>query len=941
MNELEINRLFQKARIVSGAIVFAIGLIASIGWIVGLPELNRISPKFIPMAQDTGLSFILIGIMLLYYRRSNDSLSTRTGAILLTGMLSGYGLLKVLGYLTGADWTFSNVLLPTTEHLGTYALNRMSPIAGALFFISGAAILAMQITKREGRVHYFAGWIGAGVFGVGSLMTYGYVLGAPFLYNGKIIPLSFLTSIAFCFLGIGLIAVSGPESILKPFLGQSTKSRILRLIVPLVVLTCFAQQTFHELSSATELNRTVVLVLTPLAAALIAALTGGRLAEHLSNRLNAANQLLEESEEKYRTAIEHSHDMFWTLDLGGKFLFANKRCAEVTGYEVSEWIGRSFVDILSPKDLPRVHTIFLKVLGGEPQQYEVEAIRADRSNFYLEIASVPEFRHGKVIGVASFGRDITERKEVEFALSKSEALLRESQSVAGIGSYDLDIQTGYWTSSVVLDEIMGIDSHFQRTVEGWVSLIHPDWRETMVVYFQTEVIGKQQRFNKDYKLVRPSDGKECWVHGLGALVFDEQGKPIRMIGTIQDITEQKKAEAERENLESKLRQARKMETIGTLAGGVAHDFNNILTPILVYSDMAALELGEDHPLRSDLEQIIAGANRAKDLVKQILTFSRQMDNEQIPVALSPIVKEVLKLFQVSLPPNIKVVTNIKTEGTEVRGDPSQIHQVLLNLCTNAHHAMRKGGGTLNVSLENVTLSDNEARNIPPLSKGEYVRLTVSDSGCGMNETTRERIFEPFFTTKPVDEGTGLGLSVVHGIVKSHDGAIAVKSEVNIGTTFDIYFPKLRTSPSVSGQESKSIRGGNERVLVVDDDPSVADVIKGALERYLGYQVTVCTSSLEALELVRHQPHRFDLLLTDQKMPTLTGVQLAQEVSKICNSMPVILMTGYSEIADEAKCKELGISGFLMKPPDTSELARVVRKALDASQLENPASKIDA
>ncbi len=933
MNELETNRLFRQAQAVSGAIVMAIGSIASIGWIFGIEELNRISTEFIPMAQDTAMIFILFGLVLLTIDPKKMSLLHQIVTVLVCGLVGFYGLLIVLGYLVGADLSLPGLLLPVSESFGIYTINRMSPIAGAIFFIACVAILVLETAKYGKRGRNFAGWVGAAVFGVGSLMTYGYVLGAPFLYNGSIIPPSFLTSVSFCFLGAGLIAVSGPESILKPFFGQSTKSRILRLFVPLVVLTCFAQQTFHEYSSSTDLNRTIVLILTPLAAALVAAVAGSRLAEYLSIKLNAANQLLEESEEKYRTAIEHSHDMFWTLDLRGNFKFANKRCTEVSGYEVSDWIGRSFVEILHPRDLQRVQGIFGKVVMGEPQQYEVEAVRADRSVFYVEVESVPEYEHGEIVGVASFGRDISGRKQVEFALSKSEALLRESQSVAGIGSYDLDIQTGVWTSSEVLDKIMGIDASFPRTIEGWVSLIHPEWQETMAVYFQSEVIGNRQRFNKEYMLIRPSDGTECWVHGLGALTFDEQGNPLRMLGTIQDITDRKNAEAERENLESKLRQARKMETIGTLAGGVAHDFNNILTPILVYSDMAALELSENHPLRSDLEQIIAGANRAKDLVKQILTFSRQMDNEQIPVQLSPVVKEVIKLFQVSLPSNIQIVTKIETEGTEVRGDPSQIHQVLLNLCTNAHHAMRGEGGVLSVGLSGVTLNSEDVREIPPLRAGEYVKLTVSDTGCGMSDTTRERVFEPFFTTKPVGEGTGLGLSVVHGIVKSHDGAIAVSSEIGKGTTFEIYLPKLRHANAISAAGTEALRGGNESILVVDDDPYVAEVIKNALGRYLGYNVTVCVESTKALELVRSQPNKFDLLITDQKMPTLAGIQLAQEVMKIRKNLPVVLMTGYSENVDEEMCHQLGISGFILKPPDTSELARTVRKVLENSKSE--------
>lgn len=931
MNETDIDRLFRRTRLICGTVLLMLGLFASMSWFAGVPDLNRISLKFIPMAQDTAIAFIAFAGVLFAYSLTTRA-TPRIVGILLVGLATTYGLLKVIGYLLNSDLTLVEGWFTANEQLGSYPLNRMSPLTGGLFFLSGIGLLVL-LQRRTVGAQRIAGWIGAIVFGLGSMLTYSYVLGEPFFYKGKLIPIAFLTAVGFCILGIGLIATAGPESILRPFIGNSTKSRILRLFVPLVVLTCFAQQSFHELSSATELNPTLVLIITPLAAALIAAVAGGRLAIYLSNHLNAANQLLEESEEKYRTTVEHTHDMYWSLDLEGRFVFANKKCAEVSGYEVSDWIGHGFASLLVPEDVSRVQEAFLKVVQGEVRRFEVAALRADGSKFYVEIASVPEYKFGKVVGVAGFGRDITERKQIEEALSKSEALLRESQSVAGIGSYELDISSNRWTSSDVLDEIMGIDKEFSRTVEGWVSLIHPEWRERMAQYFEVEVIGKRKRFDKEYKLVRKSDGKERWMHGLGALTFNDLGQPIRMIGTIQDITERKLAEAERENLESKLRQARKMETIGTLAGGVAHDFNNILTPILVYSDMAALELGEGHPLHSDLEHIIAGANRAKDLVKQILTFSRQMDNERISVKLSPVVKEAVKLIQISLPSNIKLETDFSTNDAEILGDPSQIHQVLMNLCTNAHHAMRKDGGVLKVSLELVKLAESDVEQLPPLHAGEFVRLTVTDNGCGMDEATRERIFEPFFTTKAVGDGTGLGLSVVHGIVKSHDGALCVRSAIGIGTTFEVYFPRLETIAKSRPEDPSSICGGNENVLLVDDDPDVAQVIKDAMERLLGYHVTVCSNSVEALELIRLEPTRFDLIMTDQKMPSLTGVQLAQHVMKIRKELPIILMTGFSDSVDEQVCKDLGISGFLLKPPDTSKLALIVREVLDNSTTE--------
>jgi len=298
------------------------------------------------------------------------------------------------------------------------------------------------------------------------------------------------------------------------------------------------------------------------------------------------------------------------------------------------------------------------------------------------------------------------------------------------------------------------------------------------------------------------------------------------------------------------------------------------------------------------------------------------------VDLAPIIKEALKLMRASLPTTIEIRPDISAQCGVVLADPSQIHQVLMNLCTNAYHAMRDTGGVLTVALKPCTVDEVLARSHPQLIPGEYVQLSVSDTGKGMEQKTVERIFEPFFTTKQVGEGTGLGLSVVHGIVSRYDGAITVRSEAGTGSTFNVYLPRVRAGEPRATSESIPAVGGNERILIVDDEPAVAATLKRLLERF-GYEVTVRNSSTEALELYRSDPSHYDLVISDQTMPHMTGDQLARELIAARTDVAIILMTGYSQAVDEERCKRLGINRFLMKPIPAAELARAVREVLDS------------
>jgi PAS domain S-box-containing protein len=422
------------------------------------------------------------------------------------------------------------------------------------------------------------------------------------------------------------------------------------------------------------------------------------------------------------------------------------------------------------------------------------------------------------------------------------------------------------------------------------------------------------------------DGSTIWVEVTASFLHDNAGNVVSILGASREITERKEAEEENKKLETRLQQAQKMEAIGTLAGGIAHDFNNILTAVLGYTELAIDDAENGTLLHKNLKEVIIAGNRAKDLVKQILAFSRRADQELKPVRVESIVKEAVKLIRSSLPSTIEIELNLASNSATL-ADPTQIHQVLMNLCTNAHHAMSDSGGVLTVSLCDVTIDSGfESRKLD-LTTGGYLYLQVKDTGHGMPEAVRARIFDPFFTTKERDKGTGMGLSVVHGIVKSHGGAITVHSQPGKGTSFAIYFPIIRSEVKTPAETGTSPPTGDERILFVDDEKTLVDLGRQMLER-LGYRVQCRTSSIEAFELFKSRPDRFDLVITDMTMPNMTGDKLTRQIMSIRSDIPVILCTGFSEQISEESAKEMGIREFILKPLVMDNLARTVRSALD-------------
>jgi signal transduction histidine kinase/CheY-like chemotaxis protein len=438
------------------------------------------------------------------------------------------------------------------------------------------------------------------------------------------------------------------------------------------------------------------------------------------------------------------------------------------------------------------------------------------------------------------------------------------------------------------------------------------------------VVEGQRLGRQDYTAVK-KDGTKFPV-GVHANRATRGEKATGVKGILIDLTSAKQAKEEKRKLEAQLQQAQKMEAIGALAGGIAHDFNNILSAIIGYSELAMTNEGAEH-CAAELREVLIAANRARDLVKQILAFSRQTEEERQPVRLGLIAKEAVKFLRATIPATIDMKTWIDEKSGTVFANSVELHQIIMNLCTNAVHAIGQNPGFLEIEVQEAEIDLAQKMNLIDLEVGPYIRVSVKDSGHGMEPDVIKRIFDPYFTTKEKGVGTGLGLAVVHGIVKKYGGAIRVESLPGKGSAFHIYLPKALIGTSIEAEQPELMMGGSERILFVDDEKILADVGKRMLQR-LGYDAVSRTSPVEALELFKAKLDGFDLVITDQTMPGMTGDELARALMLIRPGLPVIICTGYSQRIDQKRAAERGIKGFVMKPLLINEMAAAIRQALE-------------
>jgi PAS domain S-box-containing protein len=637
-----------------------------------------------------------------------------------------------------------------------------------------------------------------------------------------------------------------------------------------------------------------------------------------------AEEALRKSEEKFAKTFRSNPACVGLSRLrDGLIIEANEAMLNLLGYKKDEFIGHTIMKLGVWNDLKDRERIVqtLKTAGRSMNQEcwlrtrKGELLLCNHSAELIQIDNEPHI-------IFTFF-DITERKRMEEELKQSEERFRmvvESspdaifvRSGSGLFVY-LNHAAASLFGSASTDQLIG-----KRLMEHIPPDEHAKFAERIKLVNEGHAVPTVER---TYLRL---DGSAVNVE-VSAVPFQYEGTNGALVFA-RDITVRKRAEEALRESERSLRQLQRMEAMGTLAGGIAHDFNNILAVMIGFTEMAMLETEELPDVQSNLEQVHKAGLRAQDLVRQILTFSRHKDQELKPVVVSHLIKEAIKMLRATIPSSIQIRHDIRPRTSAVLADPTQIHQVLMNLVTNASHAVQQiSAGSIEITLNDETLDQQSASIHPDLKPGHYVVLKVKDNGAGIPPGIIERIFDPFFTTKETGKGTGMGLAVVHGIVKSHGGAITVESEVGAGTTFTIYFPALEKAAVRSVDKTGSIARGTGRILFVDDEEALARMGQIMLKR-LGYEVEVRTSSLDALDAFRANPEKYDLVITDYTMPGMTGMDLSEELLKIRPDIPIILCTGYRDVTTPEMVKAAGVRELLIKPVVRAQLAQAVNEAL--------------
>jgi len=655
--------------------------------------------------------------------------------------------------------------------------------------------------------------------------------------------------------------------------------------------------------------------------------TNRQLRQEIAER-KTIERALRLSEERYRFLMEESQQPLVVLR-DFRFVYANPAAATLLGFATpAELIAAGPRAVIPPAEVDVRRRNFQRRIRGEEHvpSYEASYIRKDGAQIWCEVnTKVGEFEGALAIITAL--HDVTERKLAAAELARSNSTLLATLESTADGILVVDSNGGVTAFNEKFAGMWGLSpEQVGRKAHHELAKIVAQQLQGGETYVERlEEVYSDSRANS-FDVLELRDGR----------VFERFSQPQRVGGqcigrvwSYRDITERRRAEQMRQELEAQLRQAQKMEAIGTLAGGIAHDFNNILYAIQGYAELVMDRLPVDSQAYEDQKEVLTASRRAADLVRQILAFSRRSKAELMPVNVADTAREVLKLIRASMPATIELRFEKNCDSAIILADPTQVHQVLMNLCTNAGHAMGDQPGTLEVRLRSEVITPGDVRDHPSRNAGRYVVISVQDTGCGMLPEVVDRIFDPFFTTKDVGAGTGLGLSTVHGIVVGLGGEIRVESAPGSGTTFDVFIPQQQSPEEAQVQLNAAATCGNERVLLVDDEEALARMCGQGLSR-LGYKVEPFVSSVEAMQRFAEAPDDFDLVITDHTMPQLTGSVMARRMLELRPDLPIILCTGYSEKVTPESIRELGIRALLEKPLAMRDLATAIRSVLDES-----------
>jgi PAS domain S-box-containing protein len=651
-------------------------------------------------------------------------------------------------------------------------------------------------------------------------------------------------------------------------------------------------------------------------------------------RLQATQTSLRTVKDRFALAVAGSDDGIWDWDQTTNQLFVSARARELYGLPPGPEVQSKdawFIAVQVYPDDAEARKVALEAhMSGATPLFETEyRVRHPDGRYrWIRVRGLcVRNAQGQPLRMAGSVSDINARKQAEEALRESEQ--RYQLAVTGVnqGVWDWDLASDQLFLSARAQELFGHDpDEAVRARREWIArwTHHPDDRARVRRALADYLHGRTQTFEVEYRMLH-ADGDWHWYHDRGIAVRDANGRAYRMAGSIEDITRRKEGEAERERLETQLRQTQRLDAMGTLAGGVAHDFNNILAAILGYGEMVQKEAGENTSMRRHIDAAMSAGMRAKALVERILAFSRSGMGEQVPVHVQAVVSEVLEVIAGSLPAGVRIEHTLSSGDAGVMGDPTQLHQVVMNLCANAVQAI-KGEGTVTVRVDTVEFDAPRTVTTGALPRGPYVRLSVADTGSGIAPNLIDRIFDPFFTTKEVGVGTGLGLSLVHGIVTDLAGGISVENTPGAGAVFTVYLPWQCSVATPAKVDQAIVVGSGQTILLVDDEEALVRLGEEMVAD-LGYDAVGMSSSKEALELFRAEPERFDAVLSDEAMPGLTGSELTIEIRKIRPDIPVVLMSGYVTPALSARAQDAGVVDVLAKPLVSHEIARSLASAL--------------
>ena len=638
-----------------------------------------------------------------------------------------------------------------------------------------------------------------------------------------------------------------------------------------------------------------------------------------------ASSRLQESEQWLATMLGSIGDAVIATDERGCVKYLNHVAEELTGWSSEEARTRHLTEVFNivaedtgnPVESPVTRVLREGTVVGLANHTLL--VRRDGSRFPIEDSGAPiKDKRGTIHGVVLVFKDASAQRAAAIALATSEQRLRLAIEGAELGTWDLDLVREELVFSPHLYRIMGFapGTVLTRALVG--SRVVPEDAE---IYARSVERAQQDHkpFVVEYRISRADDGAERWLTVLGRYMFNEEGKPVRVLGIVSDITE-------RRRLEQRVRQSQKLDALGTLAGGIAHDFNNVLSILRGNLLLIEADLPADHPIAPAISEMSRACARARDLVRQILTFGRQQEQDRKIVSLAEVIQEAVNLLRSTIPATIEIRSRISADLPTVLADAGQIHQVVMNLGINASQAIGRCAGAITVEVDEAHVDGGLAAHSPDLHEGHYVRLRFGDSGVGMTRDVLERIFEPFFTTKPLGSGTGLGLAVVRGIIKSHDGAITVYSEPGKGTHFHIYFPVVEGTATRPALAPPPPKGSGQRILYLDDEDALVLLARRLLER-LGYQVSGFSSAAEALAAFEAAPDDFDLVLSDLSMPGITGIDVARRVLEIRPEIPVLLASGYVRAEDVDLARAIGVREVIWKPTTINEMGELLGRIL--------------